>query len=213
MKILLIAATKAELAIVFEHFELPQQDFVQHAKFDILITGVGLTATAFALGKTLNSSYNLALNVGIAGSFNSQIALGSLVNIETDRLADFGAEDHDNFLTIDDLGLGNSSYQATYKPTEPNILQLPKVSGITVNTAHGNAQSIAKTIAKYNPATESMEGAAVFYACLSLQVPCLQIRSISNYVTPRNKLAWQIELALKNLNLWLIDYLENLETN
>lgn len=204
MKLLLVAATRAELNQVFDYYNLPNDGFVSQGKFDILITGVGMTATAFALGKHLNNNYNLVLNVGIAGSFDPNISLGSLLNIERDTFAELGAEDYESFLTIDQLGLGENTYSATYIFDE-----LPKVTGITVNRVHGNATSIAKTLSKFKPQTESMEGAAVFYACQMNRIPCLQVRAISNYVEPRNKGNWQIDLAIHNLNNWVISFIKN----
>ena len=38
MKLLVVAATKAELGKVFEHFNLPDENFIQQDKFDIIIT-------------------------------------------------------------------------------------------------------------------------------------------------------------------------------
>lgn len=204
MKLLLVAATRAELNQVFDYYNLPNDGFVSQGKFDILITGVGMTATAFALGKHLNNNYNLVLNVGIAGSFDPNISLGSLLNIERDTFAELGAEDYENFLTIDQLGLGENTYSATYIFDE-----LPKMTGITVNRVHGNGTSIAKTLSKFKPQTESMEGAAVFYACQMNRIPCLQVRAISNYVEPRNKENWQIDLAIHNLNDWVINFIKN----
>ncbi|MFA6278033.1 MAG: futalosine hydrolase [Pedobacter sp.] len=202
MKLLVVAATKAEFSKVFEHFNLPDENFIQFDKFDILITGVGMTATAFALGRHLNSTYNLVVNVGIAGSFDKNIPLGSLVNINIDTFAELGAENLDEFITIDELGFGNNTFKATYQ-----VSDLLTVTGITVNKVHGNIDNITKIEQKFNPQTESMEGAAVFYACNVLQIPCAQIRSISNHVEPRNKENWQIGLAIKNLNYWLIDFI------
>jgi len=202
MKLLVVAATQKELTKVFEHFNLPEQDFIETLNFDVLITGVGMTATAFALGRHLSSAYNLVLNVGIAGSFDKNISLGNLVTVERDILAEFGAEDRGNFLTIDELGFGTSTYNATYFLSD---LQL--ASAITVNKVHGNAESIATIIKRFNPTVESMEGAAVFYACNQLNIPCAQVRAISNYVEPRNRDNWQIGLAIKNLNDWLISFI------
>lgn len=207
MKLLLVAATQVELKAVFSYFGLPDDDFVQHAQFDILITGVGIHATAFSLGKFLSNNYNLILNVGIAGSFNKDLKLGQLVNICSDTFADLGAENHEEFLTIADLGFGESTYNMRHKGNEKLVEQLNKVKGITVNKVHGNKQSIAHSLKRFNPETESMEGAAVFYACEKYNLPCLQIRSISNYVEPRNRENWQIELAIKNLNEWVIDFI------
>lgn len=203
MKLLLVVATKEEINRIFEHFDLGGEGFVKHAKFDILITGVGMTATAFSLGKHLNNNYNLVLNIGIAGSFNKNIPLGCLVNVETDIFAELGAEDHENFIPVDELGFGKNTYTSTYPFSD-----LRKVRGITVNKVHGNSVSIALVKSRFSPDVESMEGAAVFYACQMSKVDCLQVRAISNYVEPRAKENWKIGIAIKNLNDWAIDFIE-----
>ena len=77
---------------------------------------------------------------------------------------------------------------------------LQKVIGITVNTVHGNEQSIAEIVSRINPDVESMEGAAVFKVCNGFEVPCIQIRAISNNVEKRNKANWNMPLAIHNLN-------------
>lgn len=209
MKPLVVAATTAEIAPMLAHFSLIGDSFIETDKFDVLITGVGMVATAFALGQKLSDKYNLVLNVGIAGSFDTGIALGEVVNITQDTFAELGAEDHDNFITLPQLGFGEHAFSSLSRSSTPIELTLRKVKGITVNKVHGNTQSIEKTIALYQPQTESMEGAAVFYACNKLNIPALQVRSISNYVEPRNREDWQIGLAVKNLNNWLVGFLSS----
>ncbi|MDQ7948520.1 MAG: futalosine hydrolase [Pedobacter sp.] len=208
MKLLIVAATAQELTGLYDHFEIPKDSFVQTDHFDVLITGVGMTATAFALGKYLNSDYELLLNVGIAGSFDPSIPLGSLVQVTEDTFAELGAEDHDDFITIVDLGFGKNQYHATVE-----VEDLPKVKAITVNKVHGHASTIAKTHTLFPADIESMEGAAVLYACEAAQINCLQVRSISNYVTPRDKAQWQIGKAIKNLNNWLVQYVQQYLVN
>ncbi len=203
MKLLVVAATQAEIAPTLAHFGIASNSFIETENFDVLITGVGMVATAFSLGKQLSNQYNLVLNVGIAGSFDREISLGEVVNITHDTFAELGAEDHDNFITLPQLGFGEN----TFSSTNEIVLDLKKMKGITVNKVHGNAQSIEKTIQRYQPEIESMEGAAIFYACQQLNIPALQIRSISNYVEPRNRESWQIGLAVKNLNDWLVDFI------
>lgn len=208
MKLLIVAATEAEIATTLAHFNLKaSSSFIETEKFDVLITGVGMVATAFALGQKLSDKYGLVLNVGIAGSFDRDIQLGELLNITKDVFAELGAEDHDNFIALPQLGFGENEFSSSGN-TE---LTLRKVKGITVNKVHGNAKSIEKIMALYHPQTESMEGAAVFQACAQLYIPALQVRSISNYVEPRNRENWQIGLAVKNLNDWLITFLKNFE--
>jgi len=209
MKTLVVAATTAELSGIYEHFDLQPAAFVNGPGFDILISGVGMTATSFALGQTLNSSYSQLLNLGIAGAFDRQIPLGSLVYIQKETFSELGAEDKETFITIDELGFGSSTIECL-PVNNPGLTDLIKGSGITVNTVHGHSPSIDKITVRLNPTVESMEGAAVFYAAQQTQTPCIQVRSISNYVEERNKAAWKIGLAIKNLNDWGISFLTNL---
>lgn len=207
MKTLLVAATYAELSGLFSHFQLPENPFAQSRSFDVLITGVGMTATAFALGRHLNQDYELVLNLGIAGSFDRNLSLGTLVNVVEDQFAELGAEDQESFLNIGQLGFGKSIFKASYATDLPQLDILKKVKGITVNKVHGSEKSIIDICQRLSPEIESMEGASVFYCCNQLGIPVAQLRSISNHVEPRNKENWQIGLAIKNLNDWAINFL------
>jgi len=206
MKTLLVAATIFEVKGLLAHFGLPEQDFIEHEDFDVLITRVGMTATAFALGRKLNSNYSLVVNLGIAGAFNREQQLGEVLQITEDHFAELGAQDRELFIPIEELGFGNSKIS----PIDPQLKLQPALKtarGITVNTVHGHQQSIAQICERLSPDLESMEGAAVFYACNQLNIPCLQVRAISNYVEPRNKANWNIPLAISNLNQWAISFL------
>jgi len=209
MKILVVAATRPEIAFLLQHFNLQDGEFLKSKDFDVLITGVGMTATAFALGQKLSEKYKLVLNLGIAGCFNREIDLGTVLNITSDQFAELGAENNDEFIAIDELGFGASTYQASNNLLSEAVTKLKKVHGITVNRVHGQQRSINTIVSRLSPVTESMEGAAVLYACAKLDIPCLQVRSISNYVEPRNKENWKIGMAITHLNQWAIDFLTN----
>ena len=208
MKILLVSATKFEIAPLLKRFKgirsgknLSTFSFGKHT-IDVLITGIGMTTTAFHLGKTLSKKYDLAINAGVAGSFRQNIPLGTVVNVVSDCFADLGAEDGEKFLTLEEMGLGQVSSlksQVLSPKARKTLLGLPQVNGITVNTVHGNTASIKKVIKKFHPDIESMEGAAFFFACNHENIPCIQIRAISNYVEKRNKKKWKMDLAIKNL--------------
>lgn len=92
------------------------------------------------------------------------------------------------------------------------INTLVKANGITVNKVHGNEKSIQQVKSIFNPDVESMEGAAFFYVCMMEKIPCLQIRSISNKVEKRNREAWNIPLALKNLSTIVSNLIIEIET-
>jgi futalosine hydrolase len=172
-----------------------------------------MVATAFALGKHLSANkYDLVLNLGIAGSFDRSIALGEVVEITNDTLAELGAEDDNEFLSIDTMGFGEGRFYPSKKLTDLynlfNTFNLKQAAAITVNTVHGNEASIKKVTERLHPQVESMEGAAFFYACKQMDIPCLQIRAVSNYVEKRNRENWNIGLAIKNLNTFAVEFLK-----
>jgi futalosine hydrolase len=207
MNILLVAATAFEIAPVIEKFKNTgvnerglQIYAVNSNTLTVLITGVGMVATAFALGKHLNSSYTMVINAGIAGSFSSDFAIGDVVQVNEDCFAELGAEDDTHFLTINQLGFGDNTIKNTNTVVNDELKKVTQVNGITVNKVHGNPSTIAKTLARFKPVTESMEGAAFLFACSEFNIPSVQLRAVSNYVEKRNKASWNIPLAIKNLN-------------
>ncbi|MDB5287412.1 MAG: futalosine hydrolase [Mucilaginibacter sp.] len=216
MRILFVVATSFEvesLKLKVERLKNGPNFNPSTFNFNLLITGVGMVSTAYALGRELAANkYDLAINLGIAGSFDRNIALGDVVEVTTDIIAGLGAEDDEMFLPISQMGFGESVFIATQSLANvSNKFNLKQVTAITVNTVHGNEASIQKVQKRLNPQTESMEGAAFFYACREAGVPCLQIRAVSNYVEKRNRDNWQIGLAIKNLNTFAVELLERLK--
>jgi futalosine hydrolase len=205
MKILLVAATSAEIAPLITKHSLGQNTdsfTLGKHQVNVLVTGVGMVSTAFALGHELTKNrYDLALNAGIGGSFDRSISLGKVLHITDDTFAELGAEDANGFIPIDTLGFG-TPYTHPLSPTIPLpfLESIQKASAITVNKVHGHASSIATTTSNYNVQVESMEGAAFFYSCAQAGLPSIQLRAISNWVEPRNRDAWNIPLAIANLN-------------
>jgi futalosine hydrolase len=98
----------------------------------------------------------------------------------------------------------------TFSLCPESVQGLPRARGVTVNTVSGRTASIQRLEQQYGPDVESMEGAAFHYACLTEQVPFLQLRTISNYVEVRDKSKWNIPLAVQNLNNTLLALLDEL---
>jgi futalosine hydrolase len=214
MRVLVVAATESEvfnLKSKVESQKSKKDSGLKTADLELLITGVGMVATAFALGRHLaTNQYDLAINLGIAGSFDRNIALGDVVEIVEDSFSELGAENGDEFLGLAQLGFGEADFKPSGRLYDFGIADIRQVSAITVNTVHGNDVSIKKLTNRIQPQLESMEGAAFFYACKQAGVPCMQIRAVSNYVEIRNRDAWQIGLAIKNLNTFATELLERL---
>jgi futalosine hydrolase len=215
MRILIAAATDAELAGLGEALgpgRRLRHRLVAHSvngrDVHAITTGVGMVATASWCSRALaESRYDLAVNIGLCGSFDESLIPGTIVHVVSDCLAELGAEDGDRFLTLHQLGLedrgderlGGAALVNDHPPDIEALSRLPKVHGITVNTVHGHEPSIAATVERLTPQIESMEGAAFMYACLMHQVPFAQVRAVSNVVERRNRSAWKVREALDAL--------------
>jgi len=160
-----------------------------------LITGLGMVNTAMYLTKELiNNNFDLVINMGIAGAFLSTLKKGDVVEVIEDYFSEIGYEDATNFCLFKEFDLKTKLIVKAKTKLKP-------VKAITVNTVHGNKNSIQSTVNLFNPDIETMEGAAFFQVCNYFNVPCMQIRSISNRVEKRNKSNWDINLAIANLNM------------
>lgn len=217
MNILIVSATQFEVKplLGFLGIALPSPG-MNHANIDfenkeieVLITGVGMVNTALMMERYGSDSYDLVMNVGVCGAFDRKLELGQLVNVTKDSLSELGAEDGEEFLTYDKLDLpGEHIFLNKTSDQFPGLDVLPKVSGITVNTVHGKEASIERIKKLYPVEVESMEGAAFFASCGNAK-NYVQIRAISNYVERRDKSKWQMPLAIKNLNDFLITFIKN----
>jgi futalosine hydrolase len=217
MRILIVAATEIEIAATRNHYSKAP---ALNISIDFLVTGVGMTATAYSLTKKLTSKkYDLVVNVGVAGSFRPEITLGDVVNVVSDSFADLGAEDGDNFMSVFDLRLQsndsfpfwNGKIKNDHAEKFSSLRYLKNVKAITVNKVHGNNNSIQNTFIKFHPDIETMEGAAFFYVCAMEHIPFLQLRAISNRVELRNRKAWKMDLALTNLSDALRGFIDKIK--
>lgn len=215
MKLLIVAATSMEIMPLLNYTKIEKWEGVDIFKsvefkgiqIDYLITGVGMVATAYWMGKKINTSYDFVINAGICGAFNRNIEIGDVVNVIEDTFSELGAQDDTRFLTLSELNLpGTTTLHNIGKEINNAVVaSIPKVNGITVNTVHGNELAIEKVVDKFHPMVESMEGAAFMMACDLENVPYMQLRAVSNYVERRNRDNWNIPLAIKNLNKKLIE--------
>jgi len=209
MNLLIVSATEQEIAPFLRHLKAswsrtPEgKFFIGNCVVEILITGVGMHRMSYALGRSLLSgTFDLSINAGIAGAFPGKAEPGEVVHVISEIFADLGAEDTDgSFLSLADLSLDEDI------PTAGEIRNsdaakyhfLRPVHGITVNTTHGYTPSIEALVKRYDPDVESMEGGAFFYCCMKSNIPFIEIRSISNIVSQRDRSTWDIPLAVDNL--------------
>ncbi|MBK7408144.1 MAG: futalosine hydrolase [Saprospirales bacterium] len=224
MRILIVAATPFEIAPLIQHLEQEPFQQVQPSLFrkgghevQLLVTGVGIALTTYHLTRVLaKQSFDLVLNGGIAGSFRRSLKMGAVVQVQSEQFGDLGVEEADgSFTDIFSMGLLDPNFSPfeqgkLIQPLTEPIPGLQSVSGLTVHRVHGYPASIEACIRRYEVDIETMESAAVFMCCLLSAAPFLAIRSISNYVEARNREAWDIPLAIDQLNQTLITMIDSI---
>jgi len=226
MTLLVVAATPMEVApfvATLRHTGSADERLARYTSnghdIDVLTTGVGMVATAAWTARAIaRKTYDAALNFGVCGSFDTALVNGRVVHVVTDRIGELGAEDGDAFLTVAELGLvGDNEFPFEggrlvnrSAPDAGALGRLDAVHGLTVSTVHGNDQSIATALGRFEVQVESMEGAAFLYCCLTAGVRCAQVRAVSNRVERRNRAAWNLPLAIQALNETAIDILRTL---
>jgi futalosine hydrolase len=219
MNILIVSATVLEVKPLLDFLEIkdPTIGINQSKKalnnhdIKVLITGVGMVNTALMMGKHMNSTIDLAMNAGVCGAFNKNRSLGEVLLVTKDIISEMGAENDSDFLTFEQLKLpGQTKFELNNLPKCLVNSKLQTAAGITVNTVHGNNDTINKVLNLFSPDVESMEGAAFFAGCIDFEADYIQIRAISNYVEKRDKSKWNLPLAIQNLNNELIQLITQL---
>jgi futalosine hydrolase len=225
MKILIVSATHKEIAVCKQLIgevhgaDANTFEWERHT-LTFLVTGVGLLATAFALGNTNLRAYDWIFNIGVAGSFNKEWQLAQVVQVVSEEVEGFGISSSSGFRNMFSTDFVNSDefpYSKGKLHAPDNMgqyteyLSLPKAKGLTSNTVHGREEDIAFLENYYRADIETQESAAFFYACtLHKCEHWLAFRGISNYVEPRNREAWKLEEAIVASNRQLVAFLSKL---
>lgn len=221
MIILIISATKLELSLFFKNnniIKVSDNFFKVILKnsfvLDILITGVGIPATIYFLQKALyKRKYDFIINTGICGCFSKKRKIGDTFIVEKEQFGDLGVKSDIGFKTVFEQNLCNKNQfpfnngvlVASKAKKIAGLVNIPLVNGITVNQISNNISDIEIFQKKYQADIETMEGAAVFYTALLENIPFIEIRTCSNYIRPRKKACWNIDLAVNNLNKTIND--------
>ena len=224
MRILITAAEQEEIDCAV--FALRKCKWVSDTHtIDFMLTGIGATSTAYRvtrqiyMAKQEGRPYDMALNIGIAGSFDIEMfPLGSIGAVEAEYFGDLGFETYTGFQTLFDRkilesetfpyrgGALRQSLTMEHAQTEEvksvaecigRILETtPKATGVTMQTVSGSPKKVEMMRSMFTPQIESMEGAAFYYICILEHLPAIELRSISNEVGERNRDKWDIPKAL-----------------
>ncbi|MDR2586092.1 MAG: hypothetical protein LBC84_07750 [Prevotellaceae bacterium] len=213
MRILITAATSTELLPALEL----KETLCNKLTIDAIETGIGTTPTAYhtlkAIAKSLDPRYDLAINIGIAGTLCNSLSIGSVVRVTSDHFGDNGIQTALGFQNLFDAQLLDANvFPYKSKRLSPDNLtpqwesalaSLPIAQGITVQHPSDRPTMEVNGI-------ETMEGAAFFYVCIYESIPCFALRAISNRAGERDKSKWNIPLAINSLQKTLSSFLHAL---
>ncbi|WP_327429677.1 futalosine hydrolase [Streptomyces sp. NBC_01236] len=215
VRVLVATAVPAERDAVAGAFPAPPREvrlpgvtLHRSGGYDLLSAGVGpalaaaSTATALTAAALEGTPYALVVSAGIAGGFQPDAPVGSLVVADDITVADLGADTADGFVPVTALGFGAVSH----RPPESLVRDVVAATGgragtvLTVSTVTGTAARAAELRARHPRAlAEAMEGFGVAEAAAAHGVPVLELRAVSNPVGPRDRAAWRIGDALAAL--------------
>jgi futalosine hydrolase len=213
MAILLCAATQAEIQPTLDWLQENEQQDVT-----VLLTDVGLLSATYQITKASFSKPHIIIQAGVAGCFDTSIPLSTTAVVLRETIGDMGVLQNSTFTSAFGMGLlkPNEHPWTGEKLENPHtdlIMQaeLVLVDAVTVNEISTNEDRISYYKNGLGATIETMEGAALHYIGLKENIPFLQLRSISNYVGERDKEKWQLQEAIRNVNLVLQELLTKLK--
>lgn len=170
--------------------------------------------TTYALMEYVNHRHPDGwIQAGIGGAYDQELKLTEVYRIESEMLVGFGAQGQDGVI-MDPFKMGwidpdltpytDGKLICPYKPK----WEIKEATGMTSFYSHGYEPDLTLLGSAMTGQVENMEGAPFFYVSLMKKIPFLSLRSISNYVEPRDTSRWKIKESIDNLNNEMITFLE-----
>ena len=178
---------------------------------EVFITGVGPVAAAVSLSSYLalhESRIDAVLNIGVAGAYTySGVNMLDICLAQKETLGDFGICLQDEIVDFPP-GLNSTGKSFALKSDRAVLLKkilaeqdiaCKDVNFVTVNCCTGTKERGEFLRKKHDAGCENMEGAAVAMACQNFNIPCIELRCISNMVEDRDTAKWQLSEAIEKI--------------
>lgn len=153
--------------------------------------GIGAVSATFRTQKfIMKHNPDFVILAGIAGAYEgSELEVGESVIVSREWNADLGIIYEDGFRQITDCGFEEG--QELICPYTGRARGFKIAESNSVNCA-------CLPLVKRIKGVENMEGASFFYVCLQLDIPFLELRTVSNIVEPKRG-TWNLPVAQQNL--------------
>lgn len=195
-------------------------------------TGIGKVNTAWALTALLERYLDrppaLIINTGCGGAYSgSGLSVGDLAVANCEIYGDDGVVTPKGWSSMEEIGIPVmvrkdklyfnefplSQTAAEMAMRLATVLNIPMQRGrfVTVSTCSGTSTQGSELIRRHNGICENMEGAVVAHLALKYNIPCMEVRGISNMVEDRDLSRWNISAAVDAAQRFLLRFLEGIE--
>ncbi len=192
------------------------------------ISGIGKTNAAHTASVLIrNYLPAMIINFGIGGAYpSSGLNVGDIAIATKEVYADEGVDLKSGFHTLRKIGipllqtgrrryfnefpLDKSLSKSAFDAAHP-LFSSRKGTFSTVSTCTGTTERARELSERFRAICENMEGAAIAHICRLYEIPCVEIRSISNMVEERNTSKWDVRLAAENCQNAVIAFLDSLK--
>jgi futalosine hydrolase len=199
--ILIVIATELEAA------RLPKLE-----RAITVVSGIGAVNAALTTqAGILEHKPSMVLSVGIGGAYpNSGLQPGVAAVSSQIVYAGLGAMDGETFLDLEQLGFSllerNGAKTFNALPVSglarafAEAAEIARGPFLTLETVTGSSETASRLERQVPGAlVEGMEGAGVAHVAFKHNIPCLEVRGISNMVGPRDRSKWKIPEAMQAL--------------
>jgi futalosine hydrolase len=202
--LLIAVATEQEIE-PFQHYSVNQQGI------KLLVTGVGPVVAAANLGSYLacqGSMVDGVLNIGVAGAYSdSGLELLDICLAVQEVVGDFGICMQDEIQDFDPeviqpnrpIAIKNDLSERIAGILQANSIPYKVTNFVTVNCCSGTRKRGDFLRKKFTAGCENMEGAGVAMVCNNFNIPCVELRCVSNTVEDRNPDTWLLDEAIEKI--------------
>jgi futalosine hydrolase len=177
----------------------------------ILVTGMGPVATAASLSKHLalnGANIEGVMNIGVGGAYvSSGLSLLDICLARQEVFGDFGVCMENEILNFEPglsqlstpLLFNNELIAMSRDILTSHAVEYKVTNFVTVNCCSGTKKRGDYLWEKFDAGCENMEGAAVAMVCNAFNIPCVELRCISNLVEDRETANWKLEQAVARI--------------
>ena len=213
----IVAATLIEVRVLLGHLKRlsglmeighlsVQQGTLGDRLVLVAISGVG-KANAAVASTLLVAKFQVEhlVSIGIAGAYpSSGLSPRDVVVATSEIYADEGCLSQKGWLSMEEIGRplvevqGERFYDA-FLMYVPSVCSLPHGPFLTLSAVTGTREVLDRLTEQFPRALcETMEGAAVAHVATLWQVPCTEVRGVSNMVGHRYRESWLVDEAAEN---------------